>query len=815
MTETGPGVAVRWMESLWLDVRFAVRRLLQAPGIAAAALLALALGIGANTAVFSLTHASLWRDPPFRSPERLVTVWQEIPTAGMVPVTLGAFNAWRARSRSFEGLASISQDPANLTAPGEPALISLAWVSGGFFEVLDVRMDAGRGLQAADAKRKARVAVVSRRFFQERYGGDPSRLGQKLVLEGARYEVVGVAPPELDLFAKYDVWLPDVFRPAFADPNFHSLRLVGRLRSGATLERADRELEAVSLELAKKIPDVYEGLTVLLVPLPNLGSDQARWILTLLALLVVCTLLIACADVAGLLLARATGRESEIALRAALGATRGRLARGLLVESLTLFLAGGLLSLPVAVLALKGLLAIDPNPPAEVGLHGGTLLFTLGVSLATGLLSGLAPALAVTGRRLAESLKDARRLAGRPAGRWTRDLLVAAQVGLTVVLLVGAGLLKQSFDQLRQVDPGFQVRGLLTSSFQLPVEKYGDPGARARLFAAALKAVRGASGVESATLAYPRPFDRTPRLQFTVEGVPFDTAQNPLVKVRRVTPGYFETMGIPLVRGRAFRDSEGSSTPRVAIVNETMAERFWPGKNPIGKRFSYGYGSGVPESPDFWMTVVGVAKNTREWRLDAPEGIMVYSLLTQELSDFTTQSFTVLARGEGDPYELAEPLLEAVREVDPGLAGTPPRSLEDVAAKSLAFNRFWSLLTLPFAVLALMLAVAGIYGVVSYSVAQRTHETGVRMALGADAGEVLRRLILQGMAPVVAGLILGLGAARLTSVLLARNLYEVQPGDPRPYVLAAGVILTAALIATYFPAYRATQVDPVTALRDE
>ncbi len=628
--------------------------------------------------------------------------------------------------------------------------------------------------------------------------------------------MVGVAPPGFDLFGIHDVWVLDAHRPPPDDPYFHLLAVLGRLRSGVSLERVDRELEAVSLEFAKATPGAYEGLTVRQTPLLELQGEDVRKTVKTLALFVVSTLLIGCADVAGLLLARATSRESEIALRVALGAGRGRLVRRMVVESLLLCLLGGLLAVPLAIFGARGLTALDPEGPSlgEVRLSGGALLFTIGVSLATGLVAGLAPALTMTGRRLTETLKDARRLAGRPAGRAMRNLLVAVQVALTIVLVVGAGLLKQHFDHLRGADLGYQPAGILTFDVQLPAEKYKDAETRARLFRETLKEVRKVPGIESAALAFPPPFSKVPLVQLTIEGVPLpDSDHKSAVAARRISPGYLETLGIPLSRGRFFRDSDWFGTRRVVIVNESMASHFWPGEDPIGKRFAYGYG--MPETPDRWMTVIGVAKDARERHFGAQPTPTAYTLLTQELSNFSTQSFSVLVRAPGDSLEWAEPVRQAARKADPTLAGGPPRRLEDIAADALANNRFWSLLGQLFAALALILALVGIYSVVSYSVARRTHEIGVRVALGAQPGDVLRRVVVEGMAPILAGLVVGLGAARVLLGFLEGQLYEVGPGDPLAYVVAAVVVLGAGLLATYFPAHRATQVDPMAALREE
>lgn len=798
---------VLWLESLWQDIRSGVRGLLRSPGTTAAALLALALGIGANTAVFSVARATLARPLPYRDPGRLMAVWQGIPAFGYKnsPATLQIFQEWRRQRRAFEDFAALSHNRTNLTAPGQPALVPQAWATANFFQVAGVEMAAGRGFQEEDFRRKARVAVLSHRLFLERYGGDPSRLGQGIVLDGLRYSVIGVAPPGFSLLGNYEVWLPDVFRPPLGDLGWHFLLVLGRLGTGASLEQADHELEAVSRALAVSEPAVYAGRTVQITPIRTVGLQEVRRTLALLGLFVVFVLLIACADIAGLLLARATAREGEIALRAALGANRGRLLRWMLAESLILFLAGGLLALPLAFWGTRFLDRFGPAAlaaPSEAGPNVGVLLFAFGLSLATGLLFGLLPALTVTGR-LAEALKDVRRLAGRPV----RRLLIVGQVALTAILVTGAGFLLQSFDRLRDVDPGFRPDGTLAVPIQPPSDRYSDPGSRAALYRRVLDLARKIPGAEGAALQDALPFSPNTSIQFTVEGVPNSPpGKNLMVSLRRVSPGYFEMMGIPRVRGRLFSGSDGMGTAPVVIINETMAAHYWPGQDAVGKRFGFGY-----PATDEWMTVVGVVRDTRQRQLGLDFLLEVYRPLLQE----PERSASLTLRVPGDPLDWVPAARKALRQADPGLTGGSPVVLEDLVSPDLAASRFKSLLALLFAALALLLAAVGIYGVISYSVARRTHEMGIRMALGAEPGDVLRRVILEGMAPVAAGLLVGLAAARILSGLLADQLYGVEAGDPRTFTITALVVVLAGLVATYFPAHRATQVDPLAALREE
>lgn len=793
----------RWLESLWQDVRFSVRGLLRSPGTTVAALLALALGIGANAALFSVARGTLWRERPLREPDRLVVIQQEVP--GMEQpsrVTGEIYQEWRRRTRSFEGFAALSHGRTNVTGPGRPELVQQAWVTANFFSVAGVEMVAGRGFREGEIRRKERVAVISQKLFQERFQSETARLRQGIVLDGVRYAVVGVAPAGLDLFGDWQVWLPDVFRTENLR-GWHFLNVLGRLRPGVTPEAADPELEAVSRLMAKRDPASYEGRTVRVTSLAAERAQAVSRPLSLLGLCAAFVLLIACADVAGLLLARGVGREREIAVRATLGADRGRLARRMLVESLLLFLAGALAAMPVAFCGALGLAAAGPwNVAPRIAPHAGLLLVSLGLGLATGVLFGLLPALSLTGRRLTESLKDARPFASRWGGLGLRDLLVAGQVALTVVLIVGAGLLMRGFDSLRRVDVGIRISGIMTADLKLPEGRYADHQASAQAYARVLESVRRLPGVEGAALVDSLPFALSRVAPVVVEGRRPPAVQGFPLLIRFVSPDYFKLLDIALVSGRLFQGKDG---PDAVVINEAMAARYWPGSNPIGKRFRASRANG-----ERLLTVVGVVKSTRQKDLQTP-WLEAY----RPLLHWPQESASVLVRAPGGPRRWADPLASAVQRADHGLTSSPPRLLADLVDAQLAENRFQSLVTLFFAGLAVLLAMVGVYGVVSYAVTRRTHEIGVRVALGAAPGDLLRRVIFQGMAPVLAGLVLGLGAARLLGGLLADQLYEVRPGDPLTFALAAAVIVSAGLVATYFPAHRATQVDPMAALREE
>ncbi len=470
-----------WLESVWEDIRLSVRGLLRTPGITAAALLALALGIGANTALFSVASATLWRDLPFRDPDRLVFISQEAELgATMVPgpVTPHILQEWRRRSRTFSGIAGMSHTRRNLTAPGSPELVQISYVTANFLDVTGAKLIAGRGFRKEESRRGDQVALISERLFRERFGGDPGRLRQGIFLDEKPYKVIGVAPPRFAVYGDWDIWLPMEFQPTADNVGRSFVRVLGRRAPGVSLERAGRELESILESLARREPDIYAGWSLRLRPLRTDRLLEVQRALQILGLLVAFVLLIACADVAGLLLARATAREREIALRAVLGADRARLVRRLLTESLLLFLVGGLLGFLLALWGTPILAGLSPKPLQEldIGLDRRILLFTLTVSLVTGLIFGLIPALAATGRRLSEAIQEGRGLAGRPGGRLLRDLLVAGQVALTLILAVAAGLLFQSFDRLREVDPGFGAAWRPQHRVSSIAARFGEPG---------------------------------------------------------------------------------------------------------------------------------------------------------------------------------------------------------------------------------------------------------------------------------------------------------------------------------------------------
>ncbi|MFL6193914.1 MAG: ABC transporter permease [Thermoanaerobaculia bacterium] len=794
------------------DLRRAVRSLLRTPAATAAALIALALGIGANTAIFSVTSGLLLRDLPVREPDRVMAVWEENRSEGFETSPVGAptFQAWR-RSPSFEGLAALTIGWANVTGPGEPELIRAARVTPGFFTVAGANLAFGRDLRPADARPGVRTAVISHRLWRERFGEDRRRLAEGIGLDGERYAVVGVAPPRFSVLGDWDVWTPLRPSPFFRSPGERLLRVIGRLKPGIAPGAAERSLEAIQRGLGKRYPGQLDGWGVRLVPLRIDGLLEIRRALLLLTVAVGCVLLIACADIAGLLLARALSRERELAVRAALGGGRARLVRELVAESGVLFLAGGGLGVLLAVWGTPALVAAAPTglpDPAGIGVDGRVLLFGLALSLGTGVLFGLIPALAVTGGRLGESLKDAgRRIGGRPGGRLVRDLLVAGQVALTVILTIAAGLVIRSFDHLRAVDPGFRSQGIFSVQLMLPAAGFSRHEERDSFFEKILARVRGVPGVKKAALVDFRPLDpETWQLLFATEEDPEPApGEMPYALSRRVSPGYFDLLEIPLVRGRTFRQADGQGAEPVVVVSEGLAAGLWPGQNPIGRKILFGN----PE--EAWRTVVGVVRDTRQGGLAAASPYEVYWPLLQGSSRWAI----LLVRVEGPPPAVLARVGRAVRKVDPGLPVGLARSVEALIARDLAPDRFKSLLLALLTAVALLLAAVGIYGVAGASVARRTHEIAVRVAVGARPWDILRLVVLRGMAPVLAGLAVGLAVAWPLGRLLADQLHGVRSGDGLTFTLATAVILLVGLAACYFPAVRATQVDPVAAWRAE
>ena len=851
------------MKVLASDLRHALRTLRTHPGFALAAVLTLALGIGANSAIFSLVEALLLRPLPYRDPGSLVWATDYVRDFNAEITSGGDYLDWQEQSRLFAAVEAFDDGQSfTLTGREQPERLRGARVSAGLLPMLGIEPAAGRGFRPVEGKLNGPPAVlVSERLWERLFGGTGTRpAGQLLKLDGRSYPVVGVLPhrfvfpgnPEIDVLVPLQL---DTARER-GRQQMSVLRVVGRLRPGVTLAQASGELlaihqraEAAALEAAASMPMPQGGPGP--VPGPGRGSGgmqirlqgggpqgggkggprmrlpesevrlirlhehlvgQVRPALLLLAGAVGLVLLIACANVAHLLLARAASRRREIAIRAALGAGQGRLIRLLLAESAVLGVSGGAAGLLVAFWGARLLVALTPAglagvllPQVEVGLDGPVLLFTAALSLATSLLFGLAPALAAARVDLREPLQASAR-SGLGRGR---GFLVAAEVALAAVLLVGAGLLLRSFARLQAVDPGFRPERVLTMAIDLSASGgYEEPAAQTAFLAELARRVTALPGVRSVAFGDSLPLARALRMLrgLRVENrPPKDPREQPEVMLSSVSPAYFKTLGIALERGRAFDDRDGRTAPPVAVVNRTLARSFWGTEDPVGKRLRFG----PPGRP--WVTVVGVATDVRREDLATAPKAELYLPFLQQPSPFGF----LAVRTQGDPAGLTAAVRREVRALDADLPLFDVSTLEQRLAASVAARRFGLLLLGAFAALALALAAVGLSGVIAYAVSERTREIGIRMALGADRGDVLSMIVGKGLAMAAVGVAIGLPVAFGLSRFLASSLYGIAPSDPVTYLMIPVVLLTAALFAAYIPARRATRVEPVVALREE
>ena len=805
------------MERLWKDIRFGLRTLLRNPATSAVALLALALGIGANTAIFSVVNGLLLDPLPYEDPEDLVMVWESNPQAGFPRFSVSPPNLadWQKENQVFEGLSPLNQARPNMTGGDEPEVVRAEQVSPAFFKIMRSEPTLGRGFRPEEANPgSGQVVVLTHGFWQRRFGGEESVLNSTITLDGQPYTVIGVAPEELVFPPDRDVYMPLAMNYYEPPRGAHFLAVIGRLKEGVTLERAQAEMKTIAARLEAQFPDSNTGWSTEVVRLRDLLVENIRPALLILLVAVGFVLLIACANVANLLLARVAAREREIAVRAALGADRGRLVSQMITETVILFLAGGVLGLLLAYWATRALVALNPDAlpqGPEIGIDGRVLAFTFAVAILTGLLCGLVPAFSALGGRLYDALKEGGRgMAAGNRGKVMRNVLVLVEVAIALVLLVGAGLLIRSFNQLQQVDPGFKPEGVLTMNVALPPSKYPDPPRQAIFVWNLLERLRAVSGVEHAATIFPLPLGGEGFvLAYAVQGRPAPPPNQELSShVRVISPDYFQAAGVTLLQGRVFTPQDDYRTAPVVIVNRKMAESVWPGESPLEKRITFD----DPSNPEArWMTVVGVVADVRHAGLGQDTTSEAYWPHFQN----PQSALTVMVRTKGDPQSLVGPVRDAIKEIDPEQPVDQVRTLEDVVSSALSESRFRTVLLAIFAAVALVLASVGVYGVISYSVAQRTHEIGVRMALGARRGEVLGMVVRQGMALVAIGVAVGLAGAWVLSRYLSSQVYEVSTTDPLTFILVPVVLLAVALVANLLPARRATRVDPLEALRYE
>jgi putative ABC transport system permease protein len=805
------------MAQIRQDIRYGLRALARAPGFTAIVGLTLALGIGANTAIFSVVHGVLLRPLGLADADRLVVVLESSPALGIASslTSVPMLEDWREGAESLASLAAWQWWSFTLEDPVEAVELQGVQVSGNYFPTLGAVAQLGRLLDESDEVTGSRgtAVVISDAFWRERFGASTEVLGSVIRIDGAAVEVVGVMPPNhVAPSPEADLWMPVGFSVVHPNYGVRSLQTVARLVRGATIESATREVRAIAERVAVENPQSSQSWTAHAVPLRESVVGEVRASILIAFASVGLLLLIACVNIANLLLARAAAREREIAIRTALGAGRKRIARQLLTESLLLALLGGLMGIAVAFAAHGAILALEPGVlprVREIRLDPLVLAFAIGLALLTGVVFGLAPSLQAAAVRLTSVLKQA---GGRSSSgvrhRRLRRALVVGQLALTLVLLSGAGLLSRTFLELRSVDPGFQPEGVAAARIFLDARRYRSSSEHL-YYAKLLERVRQIPGVTAAGASSSLPMDPVAvnfDLPFRTEATAgVEGGEIPQADFRIVTPGYFESLRVPLLRGRLFDGGDRPETPKVILVNRTMAEQHWPGMNPVGRRLETVFGGWE------WYEIVGVVEDTRYYGLDAEPRPEMYVAEPQ----FAFASMTVVARTEGSASALVPLLRSAVREADPLQPAQSAFAVTQLISASIAAERFYATLLGVFALVAMLLAVAGVYGVLSYWVSQRTQEIGVRLALGAGRGQVVGLVVGSGMLVAAAGIGLGLLVAAGTMRFLSSMLFGVEALDPLTFGTVSAILALSALVACLAPAVRASRLDPVAALREE
>lgn len=808
------------MHNLITDIRYGFRSLLKRPGATAIALVTLALGIGVNTAIFSAVDSILLRPLPFKDPGRIVSVWEQTPSLGIQQNQSAPANFFDLRNQNqvFEALGAYGPLDINLTGSGDPERLDGQVVSANVFSILGVAPALGRTFLAnEDQLGQEHVVVLSDALWQRRFNRDPSIINRNIALNGETFTVVGVMPRGFFFpLRETELWVPWAMEPEQASGRGdHYLGLVARLKPELSIERANADLAAIGQRLAAEYPRTNEGLGFIAHSLHRDYVGDLRLPMLILFGAVGLVLLIACANVANLLLAQATTRRKEIAIRLALGARRWTIVRQMLVESLLLASGGGLLGVFGAFWGVEALAKFLPESLSKlqgVNIDARVLLFTLGVSVLTAIVFGGVPALLASRTTPGATLSDvARDMAGGTSGRHVRRLLVVSEVALAVVLLVSAGLLIRSFQLLRQVEPGFNPENALTMRMVLPFPKYAKKETRSAFYDEVLRQVKETPGVEAAGMITFMPLSFSGmNFSFSVEGRAAPGDQNlPFALWRVVSPDYFRALGIPLLRGRYFEARDSADTTPVTLVNRRLAEQYWPGEDAIGKRLKVG----PTDSQNSWLTVVGVVGDVRQTGL-YEQKLEFYVPYLQERRSFMAPR-DLIVRTKADPAVIAAAVRKAVWSVDKDQPVSNVRTVSEVFSAAISQERFQALMLGLSAALALVLACVGLYGVISYSVVQRTHEIGVRMALGAQPVDVLRLVLRQGMTLTLAGLIVGIVAGMFVTRVLTDMLFGVTPRDPLTFAGVPVLLLIVAFLACYIPARRATRIDPLVALRYE
>ncbi len=812
---------VHLLETLVRDFRYAVRTLRKSPGFTSVALLTLALGIGANTAIFSVVYGALLRPLPYKDASRLVVLNETTPKVGSVAVSYPNYQDWRALNRVFFAMSAVCQTSFNLTGIERAENISGEAVSPNFLSMLGLHPLLGRDFEAAEERAgTAPVVLLSYEFWQSHFAGARNVVGRTITLDGRGFTVIGILPPGFRSIDKTDVVEPvGVWATKNASITERGERgdlvVMGRLAAGKSLAQARAEMGGIAARLAREYPEEDDQFGVSLRPLREHFIGDVRPAILILFAAVMFVLLIACANVANLFLMRGAGRRKEIALRLAIGAGRGRIVGQLLMESFVLAFSGGLLGLGLAMLGIRAMASLIPVEAlggATVSLSGVVLLFAALLVFLSALVFGLTPAMISAKADVQSELKDGgRAMSGsRKQNRW-HSILATSEIALALVLLVGAGLLMQSLFRLLSVDPGFQTERVLTMQMSLHTAQYGKDANILHFWEQVLERCRVLPGVETAALGTVVPLtDDHSRSDITVEGMPLPKVGNfPHPDIHIVSPGYFSALGVPLLHGRGFTETDSEKSLQAGMINVSIARRFFGHANPVGKRFMFDRPS--PTQAPKWITIIGVVGDTKLYGLANPARLEVYIPYRQAV----TGDMNLVVKSATDPAALTSAIRSAIAAIDKDQPVFGIATMKDLIGKSMATRRLTLILLALFSGLALVLATIGIYGVISYSVAQRTHEIGIRVALGAERGMVLRMIFAQGLRIAAAGIAIGIVVSFGLMRLMTNLLFSVSAADPLTFLAVTTLLVVIALLASYVPAHRSLHIDPMIALRYE
>jgi len=812
------------------DLKHSFRLLFKNPLVTAVAVLTLALGIGANTAIFSVLNAVVLRPLPYAEPDRLVMLWETIAGNDKRSVAPGNFNDWRAQNSTFTELAATFYGNFNLTGDGPPERINGSTVTSNLMSTLGVSAQLGRTFQSEDDDhRDRRLAIISDALWQRRFGGDKAIVGKTIMIDDNAYSVIGVMPSGFKYPVLSDVWVLGRDRNAVSlslisqfpnnewshERDAHFINVIGRLKPGVTLAQTQSDVSGIARRLEQDFPKTNAGLGSNVISLHTQIVGNVKALLSILLGAVALVLLIACTNVASLLLARATQREREFAIRRAVGASRPRLIRQLLTESVVLSLAGGVAGLGLSIWVVALFIKLSPGDIPrlnEVSVDTRLLGFTCLVSMITGIAFGLWPALTATSRSLNQSLKDAGAKAteGKQRRR-SRNVLIVTELALAQLLLVGAGLLIMSYVRVSRIDPGFNPEGVLSAKIAPTASKYPNPKSRVQFYSRVLEQLRTLPGVASVGMVMNLPLSGASMNRgFRVEGRPEPKAdENVAMDYQVVSSDYFSTLEIPVLKGRGLTEQDNDTAPRVIVINEVMARRFWPNEDPVGQRMAIGESS----KDTSWRTIVGVVGSVRHASLTEEPVPCAFIDYRQDVESWSRMAFVL--RAKTAPVSLVSAVRSSLISIDPQQPVYAIEPLDKLLADSVAPRKFVMSLIGSLALLALILALVGIYSVISFSVSERTREIGIRMALGAKRRDVLRMILSHGMRTSAVGIAVGLGLAHVLTRLLTTLLFEVSATDAKTFVLVAVMLAVVSLLACYLPAHRATKVDPLVALKEE